>query len=583
MGDIGSIYKDGEYMKIPEHIERAIADSSKVASEIEMFSSFHTEEEWIEYGKKQLLDGGFSEQQIQELFYYDASTHEFYPTEELMARWDNERHIAEEMRNLFLKAKALGISSMLPASFQENTSDEETELDETDCSEPISPEENEQRLRFATHIDRLKQLSVHGLDAANFHSSSYRYVDSSYSIDGFRYNCCSTLYHNGKEVGLFFDEYSDADNRFPHERHVDKLLEVVRKNRISLLLIYWEKDGAPIWEMYFRGHFIRQQPTIYTYEGYLYDKEKVRQIYKLSKGESTDIGLLLNALHQLNVEADKIANLEEKEIRIRENAQQHTELTELVSKMQQHVKNLGAVFRQTKFNGELTADQRDTFYKHLDAVTDAIPQAVAMRYEEKAKKEYPFYSNVAASSQRFLRTAVALEESLTEEQYDICPLYFELCRVFENELDIRIFSEYIGRLASGSLEEMQNSGNEFCFKKIRELVEKAVSNSSNPNARIFVPEKIKVLSLNKTKPNSPPNSYYQGTLLNLLEEKNYDIALLARTSEYNKNRAYVEDRNKFVHPDDKLSDDTARLELHNIKERTKERLNWLIQATENLK
>lgn len=570
-------------MKIPEHIERAFANSSNAASEFEWRSSTHTEEEWIEYGKKQLLDGGFSEQEIQEWFYYDAATHTFYPKEELMARWDNERHIAEEMRNLLLKAKALGISSMLPAAFQENTSDEETELDETDCSEPISPEENEQRLRFATHNDRLKQLSVHGLDAANFHSSSYRYIDSSYYIDGFRYNCCSTLYHNGKEVGLFFDEYSDADNRFPHERHVDKLLEVVRKNRISLLLIYWEKDGAPIWEMYFRGHFIRQQPTIYTYEGYLYDKEKVRQIYKLSKGESTDIGLLLKALNQLSIEAEKIANLEERGIRIRENTQQHTELTELVSKMQQHAKNLGAVFHQTKLNGELTADQRDTFYKHLDAVTDAIPQVVAMKYEEIAKTTYPFYSNVSASSQRFLRTAVALEESLTTEQYDICPLYFELCRVFENELDIRIFSEYIGRLANGSAEETRDSGKEFCFQKIRELVEKAVSNSPNPNVRIFVPEKIKIMSLYKTKPNSPADSYYQGTLLNLLKEKNYDIALLARTADYYKNCDYVEARNKFVHPDDSLSSASAHDELEKIKRRTTQRLNWLIRATENPK
>lgn len=564
-----------------EHVERAIADNSNITAEIEWLTSTHTEEEWIEYGKKQLLEGGYSEQEIQEWFYYDAATHTFYPKEKLMARWDNERHIAEEMRNLFLKAKALGISSPFPASFQENTSYEETELHETDCSAPISPEENEQRLRFATHMDRLRQLSAHGLDAANLRSASYRYIDSSYYIDGFRYNCCSTLYHNGKEVGLFFDEYSDADNRFPHERHVDKLLEVVRKERVHLLLIYWEKDGEPVWEMYYKGHFIRRQPTVYTYEGYLYDKEKMRKIYALSKGESTDIGLLLQALYQLNIEAEKIANMEEKEIRIRENTQQHTELTELVSTMQHHAQNLGAVFHQTKLNGELTADQRNTFYKHLDAVTDSIPQVVAMKYEEMAKTRYPFYSKVAASSQCFLRTAVVLEESLTTEQYDICPLYFELCRVFENELDIRIFSEYIGRLASGSVEETRNSGNEYCFRKIREFIETAASNSSNQNARIFVPERIKVTSLRKTKPNCSATSYYQATLLNLLVEKNYNIEQLSDRFEYDKNRNYVENRNKFVHPDDSLSFAAARDELDKIKRRTNQRLKWLIRATEN--
>lgn len=583
MGVIGSTCKDGECMKKPEHIERAIADSHKAASEAQWLSSSHTEEEWIAHGKKKLLDGGFSEQEIQELFYYDTSTHEFYPTEALMVRWDKERHVAEEMRNLFLKAKALGISSMFPSSFQENTSCEDAELNESDCSAPISPEENENSLRRATNIDRLKQLSVHGLDAANFYSPSYRRIDSSYSIDGFTYNCCSTLYHNGKELGLFFDEYSDSDNRFSHERHVDKLLEVVRKYRVYLLLIYWENDGEPIWEMYYKGHFIRRQSTVYTYEGYLYDKKKMAKIYELSKGESTDIGLLLKTLNQLNIEAEEIANLEEKEIRIRENTKQHTDLTELVSKMQQHNKNLGAVFHQTKLNGELTEDQRDTFYQHLDAVTDTIPQVVAMKYEEIAKQKYPFYSNVSASSQRFLRTAVALEESLTAEQYDICPLYFELCRVFENELDNRIFSEYITRLANESIEETKDSGNEFCFQKIHELVERAISSAQGANGRIFVPEKIKVMSLYKTKPNSSSDSYYQGTLLNLLEEKNYNIALLARTSDYYKNCDYVEARNKFVHPDNNLSAADALAELEKIKRHTTQRLNWLIRATENLK
>lgn len=82
-------------------------------------------------------------------------------------------------------------------------------------------------------------------------------------------------------------------NYVSHERHVDNLLKVVSKNKVYLLLIYFEKDGQPTWEMYYKGRFIRQQSTVYTYEGYLYDKKKMVRIYELSKGTETDIGLLL--------------------------------------------------------------------------------------------------------------------------------------------------------------------------------------------------------------------------------------------------------------------------------------------------
>jgi hypothetical protein len=127
---------------------------------------------------------------------------------------------------------------------------------------------------------------------------------------------------------------------------------------------------------------------------------------------------------------------------------------------------------------------------------------------------------------------------------------------------------------------MQNSGGEYCFRKIRELIEKAVLKHSNPSERTFIPEGIKVMSLNKTRCNRRANSYYHGTLLNLLEEKRYNITSLADPDEYDENRKYIDNRNKYVHPDEKLSSEAALLELDDIKKCTNERLNWLIRATE---
>ena len=551
---------------------------------IEWYESLKTDEDWLEYRTLELMDAGFSEEEIGSLFYYDSEARCFYPTAEMMEQWDNERQWFQEDRSYYLEAIAKGRRNPFPnINFDECQNNVEKEV----CAEqiePLSPEENQAKIRMYSHMERLSLLYKHGLEATNVKSSeNSRLIDSSYTIDGHRYNNCVTLFHNTKELGLFYDEFSFPGNYVSHERHVDNLLKVVSKNKVYLLLIYFEKDGQPTWEMYYKGRFIRQQSTVYTYEGYLYDKKKMVRIYELSKGTETDIGLLLQALYQLNNEAKEIANYEERQIRVAENERQHTALTELVSKMQQHAAKADAVFHLEKLNGDLTEEKRDAFYAHLDSVADTIPEVVAIKYEQMARDTYDFYDNVSASSQRFLRTAVALEESLTADHHDICPLYFELCRVFENELDIRIFSEYIAILLNNSGLEDKKRDNDGCFLKIQELVSKVFVNPSNADGKVFVPEKTKISSLYKVKFNRESAAKYQRTLLSLLEKKGYNIDLLSRTSDYRKNCDYVDMRNKYVHPDHNMDAAEALAELGNIKKQTTSRLGWLIKATEQSK
>lgn len=551
---------------------------------VEWYESLKTDEDWLEYRTIELMDAGFSEKEISELFYYDSATRRFYPTAKMMEQWDDERQWFQEDRSYYLDAIAKGRRNPFPnRDFNECQGYEDTEAC-IEMTEALSPEENQASIRLHSHAERLSLLYNHGLEAANVKTpENSRNIDSSYTIDGYRYNNCVTLFHNTKELGLFYDEFSFPGKHVPHERHVDNLLKVVSKYKVYLLLVYFEKDGQPTWEMYYKGRFIRQQPTVYTYEGYLYDKKKMARIYELSKGAETDIGLLLQALYQLNNEAKEIANYEERQIRVAENERQHTALTELVSKMQQHAAKVDAVFHLEKLNGDLTEEKRDAFYAHLDSVADTIPEVVAIKYEQMARDTYDFYDNVSASSQRFLRTAVALEESLTADHHDICPLYFELCRVFENELDIRIFSEYIAILLNNSGLEDKKRDNDGCFLKIQELVSKVFVNPSNADGKVFVPEKTKISSLYKVKFNRESAAKYQRTLLSLLEKKGYNIDLLSRTSDYRKNCDYVDMRNKYVHPDHNMDAAEALAELGNIKKQTTSRLGWLIKATEQSK
>ena len=548
---------------------------------IDWITSTHTEEEWKERAKRDWLQCGYTEEEIDSLFIYDATTHQYYAGEKLQARWDNKKRIREKLMNLYLEAISLGLGD----AFEDMVSDVVTSVISDEEEEMYASEHSFSELeddditwREAEHLQRIQLLSFNGFPIVNFDSPTTRNIDTSHTIDGVKYQSCDTLYHRGEEIGLFYDEITDLNKFVPHERHIEELLKVAATHGFPLLLMYWEKDNKPIWEVYLNGEFVRQQATMYSYEGYIYDQNRISRLSELTKDGEADIGILQHALIELNKEAEQISIREEQQVRINENTQMHAELAEIVSKMQQQYKQLGFTFSQVSITPDgLDEISQQSICAALDSFADTIaPGLVASTYEEKARKVYPFYSDVSESSQRYLLTAIALEEHLTTEHYDICPLYFELCRVFENELDIRIFSEYIGKLLSIKDSPVaQWGGKEYCFKKIRELV----SNAQNPNDRVFVPEKIKVTALHKVNSNTDKASVYQTILLDMLREKKFKVDLIEKESDYYQNCSYVEKRNKFVHPDDSLDAAALQAELEKIKKNTIKRLDWLIKAT----
>lgn len=549
-------------------------------------SPTHSEEEWKERAKKEWLRVGYTEQEIDSLFTYDSITHQYYPGEKLKTRWDNRNRIKEKLLNLYLEAISLGVDDVFEDIVSDVVAsvitDEEAEMYAFEVDSSTVDEDDDVTWREADHFNRIQLLSSNGFPIINFDSPSTRNIDTSHTIDGIKYAECDTLYHRGEEIGLFYDEISDFAKCVPHERHVEELLKIVTEHNIPLLLMYWEKDNKPIWEVYHNGEFVRQQPTMYSYEGYVYDQKRISRMSELTKEGETDIGILQQALIELNKEAEKMANRDEQQVRINENTQMHAELTEIVSKMQQQYKQLGFTFSQVNINNDgLDEMSHQSVCAALDSFAETIaPGLVASAYEEKARQVYPFYPNVSQSSQRYLLTAIALEEHLTAEHYDICPLYFELCRVFENELDVRIFSEYISKLVSiKDSPAAQWGGKEYCFKKIRELV----SNAQNPNDRVFIPEKIKVTALHKVNTNIDKASIYQTILLDMLREKKFKVDLIEKEADFYQNCSYVEKRNKFVHPDDSLDAVALQAELEKIKKNTLRRLDWLIKATNPMK
>ena len=149
--------------------------------------------------------------------------------------------------------------------------------------------------KSATHNERISFLYDRGLCIVNDDSAESYDVESAHFIDGIKY-IASTLYYGGKGIGLFYDEYSEDQKYVPHDRHVEELLKTVAEYHVPLLLIYWERENKPIWEIYIDGKFVRQQPVMYSYKGYEYDKKMMSRMAEL---KDADIGSVQKALMEL--------------------------------------------------------------------------------------------------------------------------------------------------------------------------------------------------------------------------------------------------------------------------------------------
>lgn len=418
-------------------------------------------------------------------------------------------------------------------------------------------------------------------------------VDESYIIDGTEHHHYEMLYHHGELIGVYCDECSSYVTPAPHERHVEELLKIVKKHNIPLLLMYWDNDGLPTWEIYIDGKFVRQQTTPYTYDGFVYDKNKMSRMAALSEA---DIGSRQKALMELSIEASGIVYKDEHKIRVAETKQEHAKLAEEASRLQKEHQQLVSVFRKLNASAGDVFDEeyRNSACAALDTFSETIvPGLIASAYEEKAKKIYPFYPKVALSSQRYLLTAVALEEHLTAEHYDICPLYIELCRVFENELDIRIFSEYTNELLNlKEFKLQQGDHDEPCYRIIQQSVvkarrekaqkkkEKNNTKAAKDEIKVFVPERMKIKSLYKVEDDIGAESICQTRLLYFLKARQYKLEEFTDKTKFDAAYEYVENRNRFTHPDDKSDAADLQKELQSIKEQTNARMEWLIEATQ---
>ena len=599
-GEIMNGWTDEELKEFEEMMafeERMEQDQEELRVKLNFHKQPHTDEEWKEHAIQSWLDAECTKEDLEKYYYYDSETHDFYPTEFGKEQRDKRARFLEKKRNLFFEAMELGIEdAFLAKAFDSPVRDVDEEDSQTNFNQDaLLAQYYEDVPSWDDGMDtmRLRFLSDGGLSAATYDTPTVKVVDESYIIDGTEHHHYEMLYHHGELIGVYCDECSSYVTPAPHERHVEELLKIVKKHNIPLLLMYWDNDGHPTWEIYIDGKFVRQQTTPYTYDGFVYDKNKMSRMAALSEA---DIGSRQKALMELSIEASGIVYKDEHKIRVAETKQEHAKLAEEASRLQKEHQQLVSVFRKLNASAGDVFDEeyRNSACAALDTFSETIvPGLIASAYEEKAKKIYPFYPKVALSSQRYLLTAVALEEHLTAEHYDICPLYIELCRVFENELDIRIFSEYTNELLNlKEFKLQQGDHDEPCYRIIQQSVvkarrekaqqkkEKNKTKAAKDEIKVFVPERMKIKSLYKVEDDIGAESICQTRLLYFLKARQYKLEEFTDKTKFDAAYEYVENRNRFTHPDDKSDAADLQKELQSIKEQTNARMEWLIEATQ---
>lgn len=542
---------------------------------------------------EELLEGGFSEAEIKKWFVYSSEQKAFIPTPEYQKRMDNIRRLREKEENLYLEAVEAGIGELYQSAYilkkkaqqcSDWEYDEQQQSVNQDGTEVKVRVQEEWKAETESHQNRMATLDMLGLHP---YPTGIDYQSFTYTLYGYEYKDCETLYHYDKLIGIFFDERFSRGPKLSRQEHISRLLKIALDNKLRLVLVYWENEDKPVWEVYVHTIFVRKQSNPYSYDGLVFDEEKLHdmnQIIKDAKGGGIDIGRTQQLLLQRIVDAPKrIVNRKELEVRIEENVRQHGELADLVSLMQVKSTALSQAVQKMSVNGDISEEEQQKAYDLLDAYTDSLPQVSIMDFKKRARKYYgEIFDSLSPSSQMYLTTATALESVITDEKYDICPIYAELGRVFENELDLRIFAEYIRTLLTLHREDKIDYAEKIKsdpFRNIRLMLSRV--KKDNVNQKLFVPEANKLKTLPELLSANTNSSSVALPLNEILERYGYRKESLCSSEQNSINQDFVATRNEHTHPNPNMNMEQELMNLEMFKQRTVARLAWLVGATQH--
>lgn len=177
-----------------------------------------------------------------------------------------------------------------------------------------------------------------------------------------------------------------------------------------------------------------------------------------------------------------------------------------------------------------------------------------------------FWNDLDKNSQEFFITAHYLYDRSKAQQTDFSPVIIEFCRIFENEMLQKIFTDFIQKQASNN--RLLSYSNRLFIK-----VENAISSHSNEGSFFLSSmDMIKLLSLMNRRFNG--NCYEQALQHHIRREGFDTLKISDRQSFVNPGKKYVNEfRNEAAHPN-YMKEQAAT----NCKEMTERLINTFLSS-----
>lgn len=440
-----------------------------------------------------------------------------------------------------------------------------------------------------------------------------------YTIDGDSCDFDYAVRLDGKTRGLMLDTICMQEKRdCSIQTHIDAALEYVREHKVPILFVYMHRenkkdasiaknvnenvpslqvlgpgeklnknnlvssdeeseakvravyDDGGVWEIYLNGHFLRLQKEPPTPEAVRFDFKKLSDIYQFIN--QNKMGSLANALHKSSRAIMKYdMEDEEREERLDEIDMQMDALAEMIDAMSARFCDITEAHKKLYGSQNVDEDIETKLYPTIDLFQKSIPNIANINYQKTAEDLFPRYWELTQKSRELLVTAMALALAIPEEQngIDQAPVLFEMCRVVENELKLRIANPYL-ELIKDMRESNFNKNNP--FGKLKRLLPK------EPGDEIQFMAPIDFLDLLADVTNYIKECPVKTILRNYLKNRRFDRNILCNANELALGTAYFKVRNMLVHPSHYNDIEQLRNMRNEMIVNTNSRLNWLLNG-----
>lgn len=226
-------------------------------------------------------------------------------------------------------------------------------------------------------------------------------------------------------------------------------------------------------------------------------------------------------------------------------AQRDLLIKELFEKGQQcyeEMKSLDNDFMDLRKKNIELEEKIQSLYENLDKQRASMDPRDFEYHKERCKDKYDeVWSQLDSDSQEFLVTAHYILYKIRSQKRDFSPVIIEFCRVFENELQKKIFDGYMKSLME---KEPPIIDNDSAYNKINIAL-----SDNRKKGCYFLSSSDMIKCLGTLRHISPSRSGYNHDMRSYLSTRNWDISALSNIDFEKSVQRYIDKyRNEAAHP-----------------------------------